>query len=100
MPHRGHGSPRVTQGSQTSPRGLTRERTHWRSPDEDDADDADDEVDGAELDVARDSDVPISTQIFWQIAYQIDSGRLLPGERLSWTGRPDPGRIALGQRKR
>jgi DNA-binding transcriptional regulator YhcF (GntR family) len=39
-------------------------------------------VDGAELDVARDSDVPISTQIFWQIAYQIDSGRLLPGERL------------------
>ena len=37
---------------------------------------------GHELDVERDSDVPISTQIFWQIAYQIDSGRLLPGTRL------------------
>lgn len=36
-----------------------------------------------DLDVARDSDVPISTQIFWQLAYQIDSGRLLPGTRLS-----------------
>ena len=35
------------------------------------------------LDVERDSDVPISTQIFWQIAYQIDSGRLLPGSRLA-----------------
>ena len=35
-----------------------------------------------ELDVERDSDVPISTQIFWQLAYQIDSGRLLPGSRL------------------
>src|SRR6476660_7979256 len=35
-----------------------------------------------DLDVARDSDVPISTQIFWQLAYQIDSGRLLPGARL------------------
>ena len=34
------------------------------------------------LDVARDSDVPISTQIYWQIAYQVDSGRLLPGTRL------------------
>src|SRR5919198_1473160 len=34
------------------------------------------------LDVERDSDVPISTQIYWQIAYQIDSGRLLPGSRL------------------
>ena len=31
------------------------------------------------LDVERDSDVPISTQIYWQLAYQIDSGRLLPG---------------------
>jgi DNA-binding transcriptional regulator YhcF (GntR family) len=38
-------------------------------------------VSGA-LDVERDSDVPISTQIYWQIAYQIDSGRLLPGSRL------------------
>ena len=38
---------------------------------------------GSDLDVARDSDVPISTQIFWQIAYQIDSGRLLPGARLA-----------------
>ena len=35
------------------------------------------------LDVERDSDVPISAQIFWQIAYQIDSGRLLPGARLA-----------------
>jgi DNA-binding transcriptional regulator YhcF (GntR family) len=34
------------------------------------------------FDIARDSDVPISTQIYWQIAYQIDSGRLLPGARL------------------
>src|SRR3954451_24940942 len=29
-----------------------------------------------DLDVERDSDVPISTQIYWQLAYQIDSGRL------------------------
>ena len=36
-----------------------------------------------ELDVERDSDVPISTQIYWQLAYQIDSGRLLPGVRLA-----------------
>lgn len=36
-----------------------------------------------DLDVERSSDVPISTQIFWQIAYQIDSGRLLPGTRLA-----------------
>ncbi len=36
-----------------------------------------------DLDVARDSDVPISTQIYWQLAYQIDSGRLLPGVRLA-----------------
>ncbi|HEX4898513.1 MAG TPA: GntR family transcriptional regulator [Candidatus Limnocylindrales bacterium] len=35
-----------------------------------------------DLDVTRDSDVPISTQIFWQLVYQIDSGRLLPGARL------------------
>src|SRR5215213_9501153 len=34
------------------------------------------------LDVSRDSDVPISTQIYWQLAYQIESGRLQPGERL------------------
>jgi len=34
------------------------------------------------LDVERDSDVPISTQIYWQLAYQIDSGRLLPGARI------------------
>ena len=39
-------------------------------------------VPGGSLDVERDSDVPISTQIFWQLAYQIDSGRLLPGSRL------------------
>ncbi len=37
---------------------------------------------GRSLDVERDSDVPISTQIFWQLAYQIDSGRLLAGSRL------------------
>ncbi len=37
---------------------------------------------GRSLDVERDSDVPISTQIYWQLAYQIDSGRLLPGARL------------------
>ena len=36
-----------------------------------------------DLDVERGSDVPISTQIYWQIAYQIDSGRLLPGARLA-----------------
>jgi DNA-binding transcriptional regulator YhcF (GntR family) len=35
------------------------------------------------LDVERDSDVPISTQIYWQLAYQIESGRLQPGERVS-----------------
>src|SRR3954451_21201108 len=35
-----------------------------------------------DLDVERDSDVPISTQIYWQLAYQIDSGWLLPGSRL------------------
>jgi DNA-binding transcriptional regulator YhcF (GntR family) len=37
---------------------------------------------GGALDVERGSDVPISTQIYWQLAYQIDSGRLLPGSRL------------------
>ncbi len=37
---------------------------------------------GGDLDVERDSDVPISTQIYWQLAYQIDSGRLLPGSRI------------------
>jgi len=37
---------------------------------------------GRQLDVTRDSDVPISTQIYWQLAYQIDSGRFLPGSRL------------------
>src|SRR5215212_4697364 len=35
-----------------------------------------------DVDVERDSDVPISTQIYWQLAYQIDSGPLQPGERL------------------
>ncbi len=34
------------------------------------------------LDIARDSDVPISTQLYWQLAYQVDTGRLLPGARL------------------
>lgn len=37
---------------------------------------------GHGLDIERDSDVPISTQIFWQLAYQIESGRLQPGTRL------------------
>jgi hypothetical protein len=31
-----------------------------------------------DLDIERGSDVPISTQIFWQLAYQIESGRLIP----------------------
>jgi DNA-binding transcriptional regulator YhcF (GntR family) len=35
-----------------------------------------------ELDIERGSDVPISTQIYWQLAYQIESGRLQPGTRL------------------
>src|SRR5918993_584410 len=34
------------------------------------------------LDVERGSDVQISTQIYWQLAYQIESGRLQPGTRL------------------
>ena len=29
---------------------------------------------GEVLDVARDSDIPISTQLYWQLAYQIDTG--------------------------
>jgi DNA-binding transcriptional regulator YhcF (GntR family) len=37
---------------------------------------------GGQLGVERDSDVPISTQIYWQLASQIDSGRLLPSARL------------------
>src|SRR3954449_11595828 len=36
----------------------------------------------AELDIERGSDVPISTQIYWQLAYQIESGRVQPGTRL------------------
>src|SRR3954451_9468857 len=36
----------------------------------------------AELDIERDSDVPISTQIYWQLAYQIESGRVQTGTRL------------------
>jgi DNA-binding transcriptional regulator YhcF (GntR family) len=34
------------------------------------------------LDIARDSDVPISTQLYWQLAYQVDTGRLHAGARL------------------
>ncbi len=44
-----------------------------------------DRADGASgpgLDIARDSDVPISTQLYWQLAYQIDTGRLHAGARL------------------
>src|SRR5436190_14111142 len=37
----------------------------------------------SDLDVERDSGVPISTQIYWQLAYQIESGRLQPGVRLA-----------------
>src|SRR5919106_850749 len=37
---------------------------------------------GGGLDVERDSDVPISPQFFWQLAYQIDWGRLLLVSRL------------------
>ena len=37
---------------------------------------------GGALDIARDSDVPISTQLYWQLAYQIDTGRLQSGSRL------------------
>ena len=37
---------------------------------------------GGSLDITRDSDVPISTQLYWQLAYQIDTGRLHPGSRL------------------
>lgn len=37
---------------------------------------------GGMLDVERGSDVPISTQIYWQLAYQIDSGQLQAGSRL------------------
>lgn len=37
---------------------------------------------GHSLDIERNSDVPISTQIYWQLAYQIESGRLQPGTRL------------------
>jgi DNA-binding transcriptional regulator YhcF (GntR family) len=36
-----------------------------------------------DLDIERGSDVPISTQIYWQLAYQIESGRLQPGTRLA-----------------
>jgi len=39
-------------------------------------------VAGGQLDIERDSDVPISTQIYWQLAYQIESGRVQPGTRL------------------
>src|SRR3972149_6365577 len=46
---------------------------------------------GKDLDVARDSDVPISTQIYWQLVYQIDSGRLLPGARPLPPRRPGAG---------
>ena len=37
---------------------------------------------GHDLDIERGSDVPITTQIYWQLAYQIESGRLQPGTRL------------------
>src|ERR1035437_7785684 len=37
---------------------------------------------GSVFDITRDSDVPISTQLYWQLAYQIDTDRLHPGSRL------------------
>jgi DNA-binding transcriptional regulator YhcF (GntR family) len=37
---------------------------------------------GHHLDIERNSDVPISTQIYWQLAYQIEAGQLEPGLRL------------------
>src|SRR5262245_64821116 len=52
-------------------------------PDDDRPDDLRPAGSAGDLDVERDSDVPISTQIYWQLAYQIDSGRLLPGARLA-----------------
>src|SRR3954453_8528363 len=54
-----------------------------RSDDERSADDDRVIATAGDVDVERDSDVPISTQIYWQLAYQIDSGRLLPGARLA-----------------
>ncbi|CAN5534843.1 hypothetical protein BH20CHL7_BH20CHL7_04450 [soil metagenome] len=48
----------------------------------DDAPVAQTAIPAGDLDVERGSDVPISTQIYWQLAYQIDSGRLLSGSRL------------------
>jgi GntR family transcriptional regulator len=56
------------------------------TPDPEHARNGDDDALGAAVhavDVERDSDVPISTQIYWQLAYQIDSGRLQPGVRLA-----------------
>ena len=41
--------------------------------DDDQPDDERSPAAAGDLDVARDSDVPISTQIYWQLAYQIDS---------------------------
>jgi DNA-binding transcriptional regulator YhcF (GntR family) len=56
---------------------------HLSRPDDERPEDARPATSGGDLDVERDSDVPISTQIYWQLAYQIDSGRLLPGARLA-----------------
>ena len=54
-----------------------------QSPDQNAAAAATGNGDHHDLDVERDSDVPITTQIYWQISYQIASGRLLPGARLA-----------------
>jgi DNA-binding transcriptional regulator YhcF (GntR family) len=43
---------------------------------------------GGALDIARNSDVPISTQLHWQLAYQIDTGRLRHGSRLPTVREP------------
>jgi DNA-binding transcriptional regulator YhcF (GntR family) len=56
---------------------------HVSNPDDDRKADERAVSPAGDLDVERDSDVPISTQIYWQLAYQIDSGRLLPGARLA-----------------
>ena len=67
-PRRAHGSGRVAAGVG---RGLGG-RHHARAA----------PAAAGSLDVTRDSDVPISTQLYWQLAYQVDTGRLHAGARL------------------
>ena len=44
------------------------------------------------LDITRDSDVPISTQLYWQLAYQVDSGT--PPRRVPPPHRPRARRVS------